>query len=225
MDRRLQLIAHLYDEDLEGLEPLGSLLQDPDLRREYEALGETRFRVEQGTRRRRPDPVVLDRVVERALRGIPGAAPRDRPAARILPLRRAWLPAVAVAASLLLVLVVRPWRQADSALPATETLSDAASEKVAPELSTSPKDVAGSSEALLMDLPPAPPTTLASAEAEPQDGPEWDTGDEVRLLSRRIATLRDIPLDAWDGPAVPLEALPSGRDALLSPAGATRPRY
>ena len=36
MDRKLQLIAHLYGEPADDLESLGSLLEEGDLRAEYE---------------------------------------------------------------------------------------------------------------------------------------------------------------------------------------------
>lgn len=221
MDKRLQLIAHLYDEDVEELEPLGALLQDPELRREYEALGETRFRLEQGTVRHRPDPAVVDRLVARALHPAPDGMRRDRPAVRLVSLRRAWLPTLAIAASLLLLVIVGPWRT--ELAPATVDRVAQAPVPAEPEVAfrADPE----SPEGLLGDLPPAPPTTPAASESESADEPGWDTGDEVRLLSRRIATLREIPLDAWDSPAVPLEAIPSGRDGLLTPAGTVRPRY
>lgn len=194
MDRKLQLIAHLYDEDLDGLEPLGSLLEDPDLRAEYEAMGETRFGLEH-RERVRPDPRLVDAVVAAALAR--ESVARDRSPMRLVRSQRFWVSATSVAASILLLVLFRPW-QSGSLLPVTDEL-------VADSQSFPP------AETLLKSLPPAPPA-IATASEEPAQAArlDWDTGGDVRHLSRRIERLKAAGIDGWDNPAVPLEAPPTG---------------
>lgn len=214
MDRRLQLIAHLYDEEIEGLEPLGSLLEDPELRREYEALSETRFRLER-RERVHPDPQLIDLVVVTAAKDAsPGVRP-ERPPLRLVRARGLWLPAMTLAASLLVVVLVRPW---DSG---TESMF----EKSGP---TEPAIAAAPAESLFGTLPPAPAPVMAASTAETvKSDPEtdWETGEDLRLISRRIAALGEAGIDAWDGPAVPLEFMPDGGPDVLTPAGTSLPRF
>lgn len=215
MDRKLQLIAHLYDEEIEGLEPLGSLLADPELRREYEALSETRFRLE-GRERIHPDRQLVDRVVATAAREVRAGARADRPPLQLVRSRRLWLPAMTLAASLLVVVLVRPW----------ESANDPALEKSGP---SEPMLAAAPAESLLGTLPPPPPPMVVASSAEvvePDPETEWETGEDLRLISRRIAALGEAGIDAWDGPAIPLEFMPAGSPSgVLTPAGAARPRF
>lgn len=214
MDKRLQLIAHLYDEEIEGLEPLGSLLADPELREEYEALSETRFRLER-RERIHPDRQLIDLVVATAARDVRPGARTERPPLRLVRTRRLWLPAMTLAASLLVVVLVRPW---DSG---TETML----EKSGP---AEPALAAAPAESLLGTLPPAPAPVITASTAETiESDPEtdWETGEDLRLISRRIAALGEAGIDAWDGPAIPLEFMPDDGTDLLTPAGATRTRF
>ena len=212
MDKRLQLIAHLYGEEIDGLEPLDALLEDPDLHREFRLLQEARFALDH-RKRARPDPGAIEAVLAAARP--PNAG---RPPLRLVRLRRVLVPMTAVAAVLLVFILNMPLTQR----------SDPA---VAPaEMEEATADVA-SAESLLRSLPPAAPepAPAALAEAKSEAGPageeaSWGSGRDVRPLSRRIAMLRSAGVDAWDGDAVPLEMLPeeTGNRDLL-PAGARRP--
>lgn len=220
MDRRLQLIAHLYEEPIDGLEPLESLLQDPELREEYRVLREARFRLDHRDRAR-PDAATIDAIVAAAgVRPVPASRWIDRAPLRLVRQKRVLAPVLAAAAVVLLAIAVRPWSLVAPTPPAEPALAE---EAAAP----SP------AESLLSSLPPAPPEPAlaaagreAESEADVATGslPPWDSGGNVRQLSRRIAALRAAGIDEWDGEAVPLELFPADsgpRD--LRPAGARPP--
>jgi hypothetical protein len=231
MDRKLQLIAHLYEEKVDGLEPLDELLLDPELRDEYRALRESRFALDHRAPVR-PDPRSIDAIMAAAR--TPSA---DRPPLRLVRIRRLMVPAMAAAAVLLLAVLAVPLMMTDSARGPQGADDQTVAPHVAGEATGAPQtageEKAGISPAenLLRSLPPAAPVpapaTPASAEAladAADDLTSWDSGRDVRRLSRRIATLRAAGVDEWDGEAVPLETLPdeAGRNDLL-PAGARRP--
>lgn len=209
MDKRLQLIAHLYDEEIEGLEPLETLLEDPDIRREYRLLQEARFALDH-RERTRPDPRSIDAILQAAR---PSAT--DRPPLRLVRIRRVMIPVMAAAAVFLVFVLNTPLTQ-------TSDLTMAPSEMEETLAGNTP------AESLLRSLPPAAPEPaspmLAEAKSEAdrsEDEATWDSGRDVRRLSRRIEALRAAGVDLWDGEAVPLEMLPdeTGRSDLL-PAGA-----
>ena len=207
MDRRLQLIAHLYEEDIEGLEPLDRLLEDPDLKKEYALLRESRFALDHRTRAR-PDPASIEAIVAAAR-----PAKADRPPLRLVRMRRVLVPAMAAAATLLFVFLKLPVDQSGA-------LKDAA-----------PQEETASAESLLRTLPPAAPEPAPAALAEAgmeaetvAEVPTWDSGRDLRRLSRRIAALKAAGVEDWDEEAVPLEMFPTeaGSQPLL-PVGASRP--
>jgi len=206
MDRRIQLIAHLYEEELEGLEPLDRLLEDPDLRQEYTLLRESRFALDHRTRVR-PDPASIEAIVAAA------RPAKANPPLRLVRMRRVLLPAMAAAAALLFVFLRLP---ADP----SGALEDAA-----------PQEETASAESLLRTLPPAAPEpaspALADAGMEAEavaDVPTWDSGRDLRRLSRRIASLKAAGVEDWDEEAVPLEMFPTGNGSqALLPVGASRP--
>ncbi len=209
MDRRLQLIAHLYEEEIEGLEPLDRLLEDPDLRQEYTLLRESRFALDHRARVR-PDPASIDAIVAAAR-----PAKADSPL-RLVRMRRVLVPAMAAAAALLFVFVRLPADDSD-------VLQNAA-----------PREEVASAESLLRTLPPAAPEPAPPALADVADAgleaeavgalPSWDSGRDLRRLSRRIATLKAAGVEDWDEEAVPLEMLPTeSGDRTLVPVGANRP--
>lgn len=207
MDKQLQLIAHLYDEANGDCEPLRELLKDPELASEYRALSEARFAVDHGPRVR-PDPSVVNAIVRKASVATSGSLARaDRAPLRRLGRRHRLVAAgLALAAVVALTVMVRPWDM----LPDTRSM---------PTVAENPFDFAVPAESLLRALPPsAAPTATAVRSSIP----EWDSGDDLRRLSRRIESLQAAGVTAWDEPAVPLEMLPSGSQSGLLPAGARR---
>lgn len=228
MDKRLQLIAHLYEEDLDGLEPLETLLEDPELRTEYRILRESRFALDH-RRRARPDPGSIDAVLQ-AAGPLPAHDRRwtDRGPLRLVRSRRLMASALAVAAVLLVAIAIYPIMGPVGVDSETQ-------------LAAKSEENLAHAERFLRSLPPAPatglsaapqPTELASADmaAEPEaEGgstsvPAWDTGRDVRQISRRIEALKAAGLDSWDSPAVPLEMLPTdpGSD-MVRPADSRGP--
>lgn len=67
MDKRLQLLRHLYGE-LEDERELRSLLEDEEAVAEYVALSESKRALDLWRRPSRPDPAVVDRLVAAASR-------------------------------------------------------------------------------------------------------------------------------------------------------------
>jgi hypothetical protein len=229
MDRKLQLIAHLYGEEVDGLEPLDELLRDPELRDEYRALRESRFALDHRAQVR-PDARSIDAIMAAAR-----APSADRPPLRLVRIRRLMTPVMAAAAVLLVAVLTVPRMMTDASRGPQGADGQAVAPQVAGEATVTPqaadeaKSAVSPAESLLRSLPPAvpAPATLASAEAladAADDLTSWDSGRDVRRLSRRIAALRAAGVDEWDGEAVPLETLPdeAGRNDLL-PAGARRP--
>ncbi|MBO6575297.1 MAG: hypothetical protein JJ896_07780 [Rhodothermales bacterium] len=204
MDKELQLIEHLYDEVSPDTPPLRELLEDPDLSSEYQALSQARFVMEHRPRVR-PHASVVNAVVRGATPGHATDARADRPALRRLILHRRTLSgALALAAVLALTVMVSPWTFFNE-----RPTSPVADRSMAQE---APADI-------MKTLPPAAtPARSAGASAIP----EWDSGDDLRTLSRRIKSLQASGELQWDEPAVPLELLPTGATQGVRPAGNRR---
>ncbi|MFT5142235.1 MAG: hypothetical protein ACI80V_001450 [Rhodothermales bacterium] len=207
MEKKLQLIEHLYDEPSPDTEPLRELLGDPDLASEYQALSQARFVLDH-RERVRPGPGVIDAIVRQAAaptsRLGPGA---DRPPFRRISLRRRSVFAgLAMAAALALTVMVRPW----ALLSGTDAV---------PTVADNPFDFAVPAESLLRALPPA---ALPALSSQASSTPDWDSGDDLRSMSRRIQALQASGELAWDEPAIPLEMLPSGRSSGFTPVGSRR---
>ncbi len=200
MDKELQLIAHLYDEASEDHESLRELLRDPELAAEYQVLSEARFALDHRARVR-PNPSVLNAVVRQATRPAgEGLAKVDRaPLRRITFTRRSLVAGLALAAALALTVLVQPW----SLFSATEST---------PTVADNPFDFTVPAESLLRALPPPAAAGMT----------DWDSGGDVRQLSRRIRSLQAAGVIDWDEPSIPLEALTSGRPGDLTPAGMRR---
>jgi hypothetical protein len=192
MDETLRIIRQLYDEEPDEDDLERRLDRDPALRREREALREVKDHLDCRAPKR-PSPSTIDDIVahageaaRRSHAAANGAADReaDRPAAR--PDREASsssrsisrrLQAVAGVLGLVLVTALGWWQIAPDA---PDTLRSPSAEATAPN-SIAPRSVDG--------LPPAV-----------RDLPEWDEGDDVVRLHRRLEVVnaRSRPPSAWD---------------------------
>lgn len=184
MDDTLRLVQYLYDDADAPAAVERRLMEDVDLRREYQELRATKEALDEQPARS-PDADVVDRIVARAdsaaQQADPPAAPADTAPDR--PPRtpaRDWtrrLQGASAALATVLLIGLGVW-----ALPggtATQPAASAAAEGVA--------DAAPSAE--------AEGPTPRSAQALP----EWDSRDELVRLNRRIERLRtqDQAIATW----------------------------
>ncbi|MFT4604289.1 MAG: hypothetical protein ACI9W4_001019 [Rhodothermales bacterium] len=206
MDKELQLIEHLYDEPSGDLRPLRELLEDPELAAEYQALSGAKFSLDHRVRVKPPVGVVNAIVRQATSMAQTTTGPRsDRAPLRLMSFKRRGIGiGLALAAALALTVMIEPWN----------LLTPGAS----PASTATAFDRAAQSESLLPALPPAAPIAARAAPSVP----EWDSGDDLRRLSRRIQSLQAAGVDQWDEPAVPLEMLPTGSVRGVTPAGSRR---
>ncbi|PSQ80851.1 MAG: hypothetical protein BRD41_04230 [Bacteroidetes bacterium QS_1_63_11] len=173
MDDPLRLIQYLYGEDEDESTVARRLPEDDALYREYERLRKTKERLDDRPARR-PDPAVVDEVVDTARGATQSSSStsrpdEDRPAC---PPTRSWtrrLQVVGTALALGLFVGVGWWQ-----LPETADQSTAASapDELTPTASQSaptvPKERRGSTEAV----------------------PAWDESDELVRIHRRVEQLQ-----------------------------------
>lgn len=201
MDETLRIIRQLYDEESDEGDLERRLDRDPALRREREALREVKAHLDRRTPER-PSPSTIDDVVAHAgeaarrshaspIAADPNAADpnaadreavhpdarRDRkasPGSRSISRR---LQAVAGVLGVVLVTALGWWQIAPNA---PDTLRSPSAEATAPN-GIAPRNADG--------LPPAV-----------RDLPDWDEGDDVVRLHRRLEVVnaRSRPPSAWD---------------------------
>ena len=243
MDKKLQLIRHLYGET-EDHGDLRELLEEPGLKAEHQALSEVKFWLDHA-KRERPDSAVLDAIRDAAAQDVKAPSPspltvrEDRaPIARPSTLRRRF---GAIASVLSLLVAVGVGYQffgpaAGGLEPAVQRL-DATEEK---EMAAAPAPAerreafmesddadlsAEEAEPALADeirslgaSAPAAPSVASLSMSSDTTVPEWDDVDDLRLYKRRIEMLLEQSEDlSWEQ-SVPLEMLPAGR----APDGALR---
>lgn len=218
-NRKRDILLHLYDEAPEESD-LRELLRDAELRGEYQALSEIKFRLDH-RRRERPDPAVLDRVMAAAVGESPavGARRGDRPAAaRAARMRRLLIPALSMAAALVVTFGLGWWaRTPDRVVPSSTQAFD-------PDVPVPP-------ESLNRFVPPLPDARVGvragtrmvgTAAVDPRLA--WDEPVPLDFWYRRIESLEAASdPDGWGEPAVPLEMLPGTSSSGLLQAG-TAPR-
>ncbi len=179
MDDRLRLLQYLYDEDVDEASIARHLAEDEELFREYQRLREAKRQLDECSSRR-PDPAVVDQVVDtaRAAAQAPdSASPAVKEGENDRPPRapgRSWTDRLhtASAALAVLLLVGFGWWQGGG-VPDLSGASapDALAERARP---------AGAA---------AEPGTRA--EAVPAEAvPAWDDSDEVVRIHRRIERLQ-----------------------------------
>ena len=228
MDKKLQLILHLYKE-AEDPKDLGQLLEDPDVKAEYKALSDVKFWLDHA-RPERPDAAVLDAIRNAAAQGDTPSTPStltqrmDRPPAARRASKRRKFGVFASVLSLLAAVGIgyqwmRPSLQNESTNLRQESFADQA---LAPQAEASneirefkAEEEAAAAGFTLADeaanmQTPAPATASLAASSD-TTVPDWDDVDDLLRYRQRIEMLLEQSEDLrWDQP-VPLEMLPSGR--------------
>lgn len=192
MEETLRIIRQLYDEESDEGDLERRLDRDPALRHEREALREVKAHLDRRTPER-PSPSTIDDIVAHAgeaarrsrastngaadREAVSPGARRDRkasPGSRSISRR---LQAVAGVLGLVLVTALGWWQIAPDA---PEALRSPSAEATAPN-GIAPRSADG--------LPPAV-----------RDLPDWDEGDDVVRLHRRLEVVnaRSRPPSAWD---------------------------
>jgi hypothetical protein len=214
-NRKHEILLHLYGEAPEDSD-LRELLRDEELRSEYQALSEVKFRLDH-MRPVRPDPAVLDAVMSRAA-GAPEAGTRrwgDRPPApRGTSLRRLLVPALSIAAALVVAFGLGWW--ANDPVGVTPPAAEA-----------SRSDMPVPPESLHRYVPPVRGSVPGIRQAAAKDPRlAWDEPELLDMWSHRIESLEAASdPDGWGAPAVPLEMLPGeSTTSGIVPAGARRNR-
>ena len=176
MDKRLQILHHLYGETDEAAEPLDALLDDPAVKAEYEGHAAVKRALDQRPPAR-PDAAVLDRVLAAA--ASPAAVPVPLPprqdrAARPSPRLRLFRRMSALAAVFALLLAVGiVWQQVGQD-PLEATSADSA-EQAAPMIAeraaplqdeAAPRQNEAAADAVEAEPAPAPPAAVQAAPAD-----------------------------------------------------------
>ena len=178
MDDRLRLIRYLYGEEDDASALARRLSDDDDLYREYECLRDAKRALDDRPARR-PDPAVVDQVVDEARTAAqsPASPTEDRPARAP---SRSWtrrLQTVGAGLALLLLIGLGWWQGAGvSDAPVADSATPGALNGEASQT----------------------PTTADTRPADANAIPAWDDGEELIRIQRRIDRLqaRSAP-DRW----------------------------
>lgn len=219
------ILLHLYGETPEDSD-LRELLRDDELRREYQALSEVKFRLDHRPRER-PDPAVLDAVLAHA-GGEPSAAGSRRgdrpPAARRTALRRLLVPALSIAAALVVAFGLGWWANTPGQITSSENPAPDQDMPVTPEpLNRVVPPFPDAGTHAVTDARTGQPSRVAGAStADPKLA--WDDPEPLDFWYRRIESLEAASdPDGWGVPAVPLEMLPGSDATGLLQVGTTPP--
>ena len=178
MDDRLRLIRYLYGEDEDASTLARRLSEDEDLYREYERLRDTKRALDDRPARR-PDPAVVDQVVDDARAAAQSSAPStaDRPARAPAHSWNRRLQTVGAGLALLLLIGLGWWQGAGAP---DNPVADSAT----------PGVLEGTSRQA--------PTTANTRPTDADAIPAWDDGEELIRIQRRIDRLqaRSTP-DRW----------------------------
>ncbi|TDI74911.1 MAG: hypothetical protein E2O84_05080 [Bacteroidetes bacterium] len=198
MKDKKDILLHVYgDPEAEG--NLRDLLKDPELRREYEALSEARFRMDQ-LPRQKPDVAILAAVMAEA-RNAAGTSlqgPRvDRPPVwRSRSLRRVLIPALSLAAAVVIAVGYGLF-----------SASNFNPEQMTPGIVRA-DDLIIPAESLLRPTPLPPGLARQVVQNDYDPVLAWDDAMKVRELYRRIESLRPDDELSWDDRSIPLDAIP-----------------
>jgi hypothetical protein len=207
MADKKDILLHLYGETDSPAE-LRSLLEDDTLRKEHAALSEVKFRLDHRPTLK-PDSAAVDKIVSEAgkLYGVPERGRRiDRqPVFRARPLRRLLVPALSVAAAVVVTVGIGLFAS-DSfeSEPSRPDFANSAIENAPPES--------------LLRATPIPENLVGQSERFTSDPMlAWDEDDRLHDVYRRIQTMRPANDLDWGEP-IPLESLSglprNGRDGL-----------
>ncbi|MDA1028903.1 MAG: hypothetical protein O3B41_07620 [Bacteroidetes bacterium] len=207
-DKR-DILLHLYGES-ESESDLRTLLRNPDLKEEYTALSEAKFRLDL-RKRERPDAAVMNTIMAAARTGIEPSGMYSRvdrgPIARGSRLRKVLVPALSFAAVVLFSVGVGlfsvDW-SSDQRIPLAES---AVNDLVPPE-------------SLYRFVPPhrdaVSPSTSQDSELE------WDDRTTLSSVNDRLNSLKPSDLLDWGESAVPLESLPNSNRPGFQTVGSIR---
>lgn len=193
-DKR-DILLHLYGEG-EPDQDLRTLLSKSELKSEYSALSETKFRLDI-KKKERPDSAVIDRILAASRNEATYNSTIKRldrgPVARREQFRKMFLPALSMAA-VVVVSVGIGWIAFSNSSPDPALSSIYENEIVPPES--------------LYRFVPSGKAGISTA-SSPSGTLSWDDGSSIPNLHNRISTLKPAsPLD-WGASALPLEMLPN----------------
>lgn len=176
MDDSLRIIQHLYDEDVDDPAFSRRVVEDDELRQEYEQLRETKEALDRRSSPS-PDSEVVDQIVARAAGAARDSArPERAPDRAARPRSREWtrrLQGAGATLAVLLVIGLGWWQLRPTGTEMTDGGGSAAQQTEA--------------------------VTATPEQAQDTDAiPAWDDRDEVVRLHRRIERLRtQSRSDAW----------------------------
>lgn len=241
MDKKLQLIAHLYGE-ADDASSINDLLKDPELNEEYQQLSEAKFWLDHTTSQKPAPESIAQIMAAAASQAPPTSTTPDLPLAKDRPARprlRLVAPVLLRIAATVVILVGalfvlwpndEPLSQQIANMEAKELSADEA--PAAPLLDGRINAGAASDlvQAEALDAGLAASNLLDQASTLQADSiPGWDESGDMHSMRKRIeALMQQYDGQNWDNPVVPLEQLPgnaatslSGR-ARLQQAGAAR---
>jgi hypothetical protein len=205
------ILLHLYGES-ESESDLRSLLRDKDLKAEYTAMSETKFKLDL-KKSDRPDRHVIDAIMEaarapHAVSSTIGGKRRGRgPVSRTSRLKRVMLPALGIAAALVFAVGVY-WNSTTLTSPSASVASSAMEDTVVPPES-------------LYRFVPSRQGGLTNVQ-DSKTALSWDDGNTLPNLRDRINTLKPADRLDWGEAAMPLEMLPGTNRPGFQTAGSNR---
>ena len=202
------ILLHLYGESPEGKD-LRSLLQDESLREEHAELSEAKFRLDHRPKLR-PDAAVMDAILQAAAQPDTEASSQkapllrkpDRPAFSRSKLRKVLIPALSMAAVVVVAIGFGMWGQPNTSLP-TGSASLRSDDVVPPE-------------SLFRYVPPKQQVQLAGSRDARLS---WDDGSSLTNLHNRIQRLNEGGPSDWGTGALPLEVLPGSSNPSIRTTG------
>ena len=241
MDKKLQLIAHLYGE-AEDASTLNELLQDPELNEEYQQLSEAKFWLDHSASQK-PAPEIITQVLAAAASHTPASAelPKrpladDRPAKPRMRVVAPALMRIAASAVVLFGALFVLWPRDEPLIDqmANMKMNESFSADEAPaapniDLENREQVEQGLVQADAFDAGLASATSPQAFEAFEEDSiPGWDESEDMHSVRKRIeALMQQYDGQNWDNPVVPLERLPGNATTLsgssrLQQAGSSR---
>lgn len=212
MEGKKNVLLHLYGEpDAEG--ELRSLLNDEELQQEHHALSEVKFRLDH-LGRTKPDANSIDQVVAHAANAAASTKVGDRrgdraPLWRIRPIRRVLIPALSVAAAIVIAVGFGYFS------PKTD-------HSVVSETQIAADEMTAEAESLLGTRPVVPSHRVVSTGRSTDPLLAWEYAESLRELSRRIETMRPVGDLDWGARSIPLETLLGSKYPGLVKASAQR---
>lgn len=203
------ILLHLYGE-ADSESDLRSLLRNDDLKEEYTALSETKFRLDL-RKRNRPDIAVIENIMAAARTGNerPGIHSRvDRgPLSRTSRLRKVLVPAIGIAAVVLFSIGVGLYSIRSTSSQNAPLASSAENDLVPPE-------------SLYRFVPSRQGSVTQTSSSDSEL--TWDDRSTLSNLNGRINTMKPSDLLDWGESALPLEMLPNSNRPGFQTAGSTR---